>query len=408
MLSPDRVGQERPAGYTPHIDERTTRVSDSRPESQRLSQFAFYGTVLLIGWLAWRIVQPFIGEIGWAVVLAICVEPIRERLSPRLGRGRTAALLTALVFLLIVIPLLFVAVTLIREAQPAIAYVEAQLKSQGGAAAWFHGAWEWLRSRVPVLPAEDEVIASVTSSLGRVAQVVASRAGSILASAAGMVFSLLITVAVLFFLLRDASEFAAAVRRVLPFGPAQNARLMAIADQLVFASVSATVAIAAVQGVIGGVTFAVLGIQGAVVWGTVMALLAFLPLVGAALVWAPAAIWLALSGSLAKGLVLAGVGVLVMGQVDNVVRPLLLSGKAQMNTLVLIISLMGGVSAFGFIGVVLGPLVAALLTAIIESYQAAPADPASNGGGAPEPAREAAPGDGGTELTATPPESTVR
>ena len=99
-----------------------------------------------------------------------------------------------------------------------------------------------------------------------------------------------------------------------------------------------------------------------------MAVLSTLPAVGAALVWAPAAIWLAVSGSLVKGIVLALVGLLVLGNVDNVVRPLLLSGSARMSTLVLIISLLGGVSAFGFIGIVLGPVVAAVLTALVESY----------------------------------------
>ena len=103
-----------------------------------------------------------------------------------------------------------------------------------------------------------------------------------------------------------------------------------------------------------------------------MTVLALLPAVGAALVWAPAAIWLAVSGSLVKGIVLALVGLLVLGNVDNVVRPLLLSGSARMNTLVLIISLLGGVSAFGFIGIVLGPVVAAVFTALVESYQLQP------------------------------------
>ena len=117
-----------------------------------------------------------------------------------------------------------------------------------------------------------------------------------------------------------------------------------------------------------------------------MGILSLLPLVGATLVWLPAAVWLALSGSLVKGIVLAAVGVLILGNVDNVVRPLLLSGKAQMNTLVLIISLMGGVSAFGFIGIVLGPLVAALVTALVESYHAEPAvRRRGRGGGASRP-----------------------
>jgi predicted PurR-regulated permease PerM len=118
-----------------------------------------------------------------------------------------------------------------------------------------------------------------------------------------------------------------------------------------------------------------------------MMVLALLPAVGSALVWAPAAIWLALSGSLVKGIILALVGVLVLGNVDNVVRPLLLSGSARMNTLVLIISLLGGVSAFGFIGIVLGPVVAAVFTALVESYQL----PADDEGAAIAPAGDALP-----------------
>jgi predicted PurR-regulated permease PerM len=105
-----------------------------------------------------------------------------------------------------------------------------------------------------------------------------------------------------------------------------------------------------------------------------MTILSFLPLVGAALVWGPVALWLALTGHLVKGIVLALVGILILGNVENVVRPLLLAGKSKLNTLVLIISLMGGVSAFGFIGIVLGPLAAVMLEAILESYYAAPTE----------------------------------
>jgi predicted PurR-regulated permease PerM len=265
----------------------------------------------------------------------------------------------------------FIGMTLISEGGPAVAYVEAQLRNEGGAAAWFHSAWTWVRTRAPFLPAEQEIIDRITASLGSVAQFLAGQAGGLLAGAASLVFSLFISLAVMFFLVRDASEFAETVRRMLPFGGPQNSRLMSIAYDLVSASVTATLAICAVQGVIGGTTFALLGIQGAVLWGVIMALLSFLPMLGATLVWAPAAIWLALSGSWVKGIVLALVGIVIMGQVDNVVRPLLLSGKARLSTLVLIISLLGGVSAFGFIGIVLGPLVAALLTAVVDGYQEA-------------------------------------
>jgi len=377
-----------------------------RPEAERFSQLIFFVTVALVGWLAWRIVQPFLPQIGWAVVFAICLDPIRLRLLPRLGPTKTAIVLTLAVLVLIVLPVVFVGFAVVNEGGPAVGYLQAQLSSQGGAAGFFHTAWEWLRARAPFLPGEQEVIARVTASIGGVAQYVAGQAGNLLASAAGFVFALAITLAILFFLLRDAASFALGVRRVLPFGPEQNAALMQIASSLVSASVTATLAIAAIQGVIGGITFALLGVQGAVLWGVILGIMALLPLLGGTLVWAPAAILLALSGSLVKGIVLAAVGLLILGNVDNVMRPLLLAGKSQMNTLVLIISLMGGVSAFGFIGIVLGPLVAALVSALVESYQAAPEDaerssppepvPAPTQAGEPAVAPRAAPaaGDG--------------
>jgi predicted PurR-regulated permease PerM len=359
-----------------------------KAEAEKVSQLLFYGTVLLICWLAYRIVQPFLVEIGWAVVLAICLDPIRVRLLPRLGPTRTAAALTVASVVLLVIPVVFVGMAVIAQGGPAASYLNDQLQNQGGAAGWFHQGWEWARARAPFLPAEQEAIAKVTASVGRGAEFLAGQAGGLLKGTANFLFALIITLGVLFFLLRDASSFARTVRRALPFGAEQNERLIALTSELVSASVTATIAVAAVQGLIGGVTFALLGVSGYVLWGVMMFLLAFLPLVGATLVWLPAAVWLALSGSLVKGIVLALVGVLVLGNVDNVLRPLLLSGKSQMNTLVLIISLMGGVSAFGFIGIVLGPLVAALLTALAESYGA---DRAELSAAAPEAPAATAP-----------------
>jgi len=346
-------------------------------EAERVSQLVFYATVLLIVWLAFRIVQPFLVEIAWAVVLAIVLDPIRVRLLPRLGPTRTALVLTLGVVVLVIIPVAFLGTTLVREGAPAVTYVQEQLRSEGGAARWFHRGWDWARAKVPFLPTEDEAIASLTASIGKAAQFVIGEAGGILMGAAEFALTLVITVAVLFFLIRDAPAFARGLRRTLPFGAEQNDRLLKITNDLVSASVTATLIVAALHGVIGGLTFALLGMQGAVLGGTMLAISSLVPAVGSALVWVPAALWLALSGSLVKGIILTLVALLVLGQIDNVVRPLLLAGKSQMSTLVLIISALGGVHAFGFIGVVLGPLVAALLTALVESYQALREEPAA-------------------------------
>ena len=341
-----------------------------RPESGRLAQAVFYGTVLLVAWIVWKVVQPFVLEIGWAVVLAICLNPIRLRVEPRLGRTKTALALVLGVLVLVVVPAVFVGHTLYDSGESGVDYVQRKLADEGGPGGLFHRLWEWVQARAPFLPDEQTVISDLSHRLGQVVTFAASQAGRILASVLTFLFSLCIMLSILFFLLRDASGFEGTLRRVMPFEPEQNDRFVRIATELVSASVTATLLIAAVQGIVGGFVFWLLGVKGAGLWGLIMAILSFLPLVGAALVWGPVALWLAVSGHLVKGVVLGLVGILILGNVDNVVRPLLLAGKSKVNTLVLIISLTGGVSAFGFIGIVLGPLAAVLLEAILESYYA--------------------------------------
>jgi predicted PurR-regulated permease PerM len=362
-----------------------------KPEAESISQLLFYGSLLLIGYLAYMMVQPFLVAIGWAVVLAIVLAPARARLVTRLGPTRTALLLTVLVVVLFVVPVVFVGSALVKEAGPAVAYLEDQLQNRGGAGGWLHEGWQFLRGRLTFLPPEEEVISRVTQSVGEIVSFVASQAGGLLKGVAGFLFQLVITLAVLFFLVRDSPSFEAALRRVLPFGAEQNERLFVLTRDLVSASVTSTLLIAALQGLIGGVTFALLGIQGAVLWGSMMGILALVPLVGTTLVWLPAAVWLVLSGSVARGVILVLVAVLIISNVDNVVRPWLLSGKAKMNTLVLVLSLLGGVSAFGFIGIVLGPLVAAILTALTGSHQPAEEAAASAEPAPPAPAERETP-----------------
>ncbi|MCA1651802.1 MAG: AI-2E family transporter, partial [Acidobacteria bacterium] len=115
--------------------------------------------------------------------------------------------------------------------------------------------------------------------------------------------------------------------------------------------------VAAVQGTIGGLTYWALGISGPVVWGVAMAICALIPLVGSALVWVPTVVWLLLSGEIGRAVILVVVGVLGIGLVDNVLRPVILSGRTSASGLVIFLGLLGGLSAFGFIGLVLGPII---------------------------------------------------
>ena len=347
-------------------------------DSQRITALVFYGVAVLIAVLAYRIVQPFLAEIGWAVVLAICLAPVQARLSRRIGPARSAALLTLLVVVLLIIPLALLTLVVVREGAQVVEYVKGHVADHGGPMGLFHVAWNWLHQRLPFLPTEQEVVQRLSESAGDVAGRAVGQAGHVVKSALSFLFGIVITLAILFFLLKDAPEMAQGTLRLLPFGRERNEQLLVLVRDIVSTSVTSTLVIALIQGILGGLAFLLLGIPGAPLWGCLMAALAVLPAVGATLVWAPAAAWLALSGSLGKGVVLALIGILVLGNVDNIVRPLMLSGTARMSTLMLIISLLGGVSAFGFIGIVLGPVVGAVLTAFAQIYLLPP-DEASAG-----------------------------
>jgi len=334
-------------------------------ESRRVTQLLFYGAVILLATLLYRIVSPFLVQIGWAAVLAICVYPWHARLARRFGANRGALVSTLIVTLLLVLPAVFVAMAIFTEGTQVVDDVKQM--DTGAATDKGRHIWEWARSHLPLPPA-DEIRTRLTEGVAGVAGALASRAGALLKNAAVFFIDLVLTLFILFFLLRDAVAITAAVARILPFEEEQRQRLIALTRDLVSASVTASLAIAGAQGLLGGITFAILGIRAPVMWGVVMAFASLIPLVGTSLVWVPAAAWLLLSGETARGLILVAVAVVLIGNIDNVLRPMLLSGRAQMPTLVIFLSLMGGVSAFGFIGIVLGPLVVATALALLESY----------------------------------------
>ena len=337
-----------------------------------MKSLGFYGAVLVVAVLAYRIAEPFLTEIGWAVVLAICLAPLRTRLARRLGATGSAVCLIVIVVFVLIVPLLLVAYVLAGQGPQLANVVKAYVDARGGPMGLVRGAWQWLHERRFVLPSEEAVVEHFSKRLEELATEAGRQAGQLVEQAVAFVFSLSITLCILFFMLREGPQMASGVRRLLPFGPERNARLLALIHDIVSTSVTSTLVIAVVQGIVGGLAFLLLGVPGALLWAGLMTILAVLPVAGATLVWAPAALWLALSGSFVRGVVLALVGVLILGNVDNVVRPLMLAGRARMSTLLLIITLLGGVSAFGFIGIVLGPVVGAVLTAMIKTYALVP------------------------------------
>jgi predicted PurR-regulated permease PerM len=338
-------------------------------ERERFTTLIFYGVVLLIGYLLVRVFRPFLGPLGWAAVLAICVYPLHERLLRRFGRTRAAAVSTVLVTLFILGPGLLLLTAFVQEGRNALQGLDRQVIADR--LAWGEAMWDRYRAYLP-FAAEFDLIALLNQASANVAGFLAARVGSLLADVAVFVFHLFVTLFALFFLLRDAGGIMRAMRGALPFDEPRRERMIRTTRDLVFASVTAGLIIASLQGLLGGLLFAVLGLNAPVFWGVVMAFFALLPLVGTWVVWAPAALWLVATGQLGKALILAGAGALIVGSVDNVLRPALLAGRAQMNGLLMFVSLLGGAAAFGLLGLILGPLVVALAAGLLEAYSAEP------------------------------------
>jgi predicted PurR-regulated permease PerM len=302
--------------------------------------------------------------------LAIFVYPWHERLVPRYGYARAAALSTVVVTLLIVGPGLIILAAFVQESRAALAAIDQD--ALAGQMALAERAWDRLRGVIPGARFTDlrTLIDQATSGA---AGFLAARVGGLLADAAMLLFRLFVMLLALFFFLRDADTIMREMRRALPFEELRRERMIRQTRDLVYASVAAGLLIASLQGLAGGLVFVALGLGAPVFWGVMMGFLALLPFVGTWVVWVPAAIWLVATGQVVQGAVLTVLGVTIVGTIDNFLRPAILSGRVEMNGLLLFISLLGGVSVFGLLGIVLGPLVAAIVSGLFEAY-AGPAD----------------------------------
>jgi predicted PurR-regulated permease PerM len=333
-------------------------------EGERIGHVLYYAAVLLVGYLAFLVVSPFLVPLGWAGVLAVCVYPIHSRLMARLGRSGSAILTTVLVLVLLVVPVWLIVTALVRQGGQAIPAFQAAAQA-GRVPDWALGAWTWLQEHVPEL-APANLTESLSAAGQRIVGWLASASGTLLGGVALILLDLIITLFALFFFLRDAPTIVYVVRGILPFRETERDRVLKEVGDLIFASVIAGLAVASIQGLLGGIVFWLLGIRAPVVWGTIMAFFALIPVAGTWVIWLPVSLWLLATGDVTRGLVLMGLGAGLIGMVDNVLRPILLSGRSSMNGLVTFVALLGGVAAFGFIGLVFGPVVVAVAIALFD------------------------------------------
>ncbi|MCU9949632.1 AI-2E family transporter [Pseudomonas sp. PDM13] len=319
---------------------------------------------LAFGW----ILLPFYGAVFWAVVLAVVFSPLQRRLALRIGgRGNLSALITLSVCLLVaILPVFFIAALLVQQGADLYQRLDSGELDVGVYVA---------RVR-EVLPAVlqhqldrfglndfDGLRDRILSGAMQGSQFIATQAFSIGQDTFQVVIGFFLMLYLLFFFLRDGLDIVRGIRMAVPLADHHKRRLQIKFTRVVRATVKGNVVVAAIQGTLGGLIFWVLDIPSALLWGVLMAFLSLLPAVGSGIIWAPVAAYLLLSGNTWQGVVLAVFGVLVIGMVDNVLRPILVGKDTRMPDYLVLISTLGGLSLFGLNGFVIGPLIAALFMA---------------------------------------------
>lgn len=311
---------------------------------------------------------PFWGALFWAVILAILFRPLERWLEERLGRRRnlSAALTVLAVILLAILPVTVVLVALVDQ---GASFAERLQSGEITAPASFGAVFDMLPAwaqRVLEVAGINEfstLRGRLAEAITAASQYLATQALSVGQNTLRFVVSAGIMLYVLFFLFRDGPRIGAGIRSALPFDRKVTDALVDRFGEVVRATVKGNLIIALIQGTIGGVAFWLLGIEGALLWGSIMVVLSLLPAVGAAIVWVPVAVFLLLSGDYVRGIVLIAIGAGVIGLVDNLLRPPLVGKGSRLPDYVVLVSTVGGLSVIGLNGFILGPLVAALFVA---------------------------------------------
>ena len=326
-----------------------------------IALLAITGITLYVVWLVF---QPFVQVLLWAMVLAVIASPVNN-LFRRWGRSpNVSAMLTMVVVLLMVV-------------LPSVVIINA-------AASHMDEAVTAVKEGVSKLTHPDSPVIKYLGRYGDVgkylqgdgADAQIKRFGDLITSqglglVGGGILILVQGMLVLFttyYMLRDSGKLLAGVRAMLPLTPAQTDAMIANIRTIISASLQGTVLISAIQGILGGLAFWVLGLPAALIWGALMFIASMIPVVGSSLIWIPAALYLLSDGHTGKALILTAWGVGVIAAVDNVLRPPLVGSKTRMHELTVFFSVLGGLQLFGPVGIVAGPIVVGVAVGVLRIF----------------------------------------
>jgi predicted PurR-regulated permease PerM len=344
--------------------ERHLPMAVSPPENLAVPRapaitVALFVLTLGVGVVCFLVVQPFVPVVAWALALAIVAMPIQQRLERRTPPSVAAAIAVLGAAVVVIGPVFFAGQRLVVQAGRAFESLSEYLQS---------GEWTALLENHPRLGWLQES-ADLGGLLENVGGFAAQYTPGFVTGSAWAIAQLALTMFFLFFFLRDRGHLLDGVRSVMPLTAGEANVLFGRVRDTVMVTVWANVATSVLQGTLGGLMFWLLGLPAPIVWGFVMFVLSLVPTLGSFVVWAPAALYLALTGSVVKALILVAWGLGPVGLIDNILYPYLVGTRLRLHTLTAFVAVVGGVVAFGAAGLVLGPVAVAIAQALVEIWR---------------------------------------
>lgn len=347
--------------------------------SSTVANRIFFGILLIVVTAAFIwLIRQFLQPIFWAIALAIVFYPVNRKLFKLLGERRSLAamLSVAVIVLVVVLPITAIIGAMTSEAAGIYHRITCvQAEEPDCDKIELSAVLDWAREKVPLaietagkLGIDNEDLENMTSELSdsavAISQYLAARAVSLGQGTIRIAIYFFLMLYLLYFFLRDADKILDGLIRALPFGDERERHLLERFAEVSRATIKGGLVVGTVQGIIGGILFASVGIGAPVLWATVMALLSIVPAVGTSLVWLPTAIVLIVQGHLWSGVIVIAVGALVIGLVDNLLRPILVGRDTKMPDYLILLSTLGGLFAFGLAGIVIGPIITAFFLSV--------------------------------------------
>jgi predicted PurR-regulated permease PerM len=338
-----------------------------KPKAQTI---LFFAILLIVTVAVLFIMKPFIYAIFWAVILAGLFMPVYKKVIKKLHRPTASAtIVLILICLIFILPFGFIISLLLKESMDIYQGMSSD-NSQ------INVYVQKLTELIKHNPYTDSLHLDDAALTGKITELSKSVAGyffeslkSFTQNTIQFIVQLGVMLYALFYFIRDGEKFLNVILRLLPLGQGRDRMLLGHFQKTANATLKVTLIIGGIQGVLGGLLFLFTGIQGAILWGVVMIITAVIPVVGCALVWAPAGILMMIMGHLWTGILILAFGSLVISMVDHFLRPILLGKDVSMHPLLIFLSTMGGIIVFGFTGFIIGPIIMSLAMAVWNMYE---------------------------------------